>query len=262
MIMGSGVITLTTDFGISDAYVGAIKGVILGINPNITIVDISHEIEPRNISQAAYILSSACPYFPDGTIHVAVVDPGVGSDRKAVILRTARASFVAPDNGILSYVAEDKVEIVNLTNRNFWLNPISNTFHGRDIFAPVAAHLSLGIPSGDFGEAISSLVELPQSRPEVMANGAIIGRVIHIDRFGNLITNVKQSDLPADGIIIEVKGYSINGLNASYADGGERLALIGSDGNLEIGVRNGNAADLLKIECGDVVKIDSTSLNT
>ncbi len=260
--MGSGIITLTTDFGTSDAYVGAMKGVILKINPGAAIVDITHEIEPQDTFQAACIIGTAYPYFPDGTVHVVVVDPGVGSNRKAIILRTPRAYFVAPDNGVLSYVIDDMLEAINLTKPEFWLNPVSKTFHGRDIFAPVAAHLSRGVPVGDFGESISSLVKLPLSKPELLADGTIIGRVIHIDRFGNLITSIKSGDFPAANIRIEVKGHVIEGLSSSYVDGGEILALIGSGGHLEICVRNGNAADFLKIEVGDVIKISATGLNT
>ncbi len=260
--MGSGIITLTTDFGTKDAYVGAMKGVILGINPNATIVDISHEIEPQDIFQAAYVISTAYPYFPDGTIHVVVVDPGVGSNRKAIMLRTSHAYFVAPDNGVLSYVIDDMLDAVNISEPYFWLNPVSKTFHGRDIFAPVAAHLSMGVPAGNFGEGISSLVKLPISKPEMLANGTVVGRVIHVDRFGNLITNIKSGDFPAEDIHIEVKDHVIEGLSSSYADGEEIMALIGSDGYLEIGIRNGSAADFLKIGFGDVIKVGSSRLNT
>lgn len=247
------IITLTTDFGIRDAYVGAMKGVILSINPNATIVDISHDIEPQNISEAAYILDTAHRYFPDGAIHVVVVDPGVGSDRRSVILRTSRAFFVAPDNGVLTHPAKDMVEAVAITDPRFWLNPVSATFHGRDIFAPVAARLSLGRPLHEFGSAASSLVELPRHQLKVEANGAIIGRIVHIDRFGNLITDLKRSDLPRKRVRIEVKGHSILGLSSSYAEGNDLLAIIESNGYLEIAARNGNASALLGARVGDPV---------
>ncbi|MDY6912535.1 MAG: SAM-dependent chlorinase/fluorinase [Chloroflexota bacterium] len=249
------IISLITDFGIRDAYAGILKGVILGINPNATIVDISHEIEPQNISQAAYVLSTVHRYFPRGTIHVVVVDPGVGSDRKAVIIKTDEAFFVAPDNGVLGYVIGDRFEAINITSSRFWLNPISDTFHGRDIFAPVAAHLSLGVPVCEFGETLSSPVTLACSQPEVGSDGTVIGRVIHIDRFGNLITDVKRSHLQGSDIRIEVMGHSIFGLSSSYAEGPELLALIGSNGHLEIGVRNGNASDLLVVKAGDQIEV-------
>ena len=251
----AGIITLTTDFGINDAYVGIMKGVILGINPDIHLIDISHGIEPQNIPQAAYILDTAHPYFPKGTIHVVVIDPGVGSDRRAVILRTSEALFVAPDNGVLSYVEKDMVEAVAITNPRFWLNPASTTFHGRDIFAPVAARLSLGTALCEFGEAATSLITLPPSEPIIEADGTLIGCVIHIDRFGNLITNIKHRDLQRKDQQIEVKGHCIKGLSYSYDEGDELLALIGSDGRIEIAARNGSAVALLEAKVGDRVDI-------
>ena len=253
--MGNGIVTLLSDFGVSDAYVGVMKGVILGINPAATIVDISHEIEPHNVLQAAYVLSNAYCYFPRGTIHLVVIDPGVGSHRKAIIVRTPEAFFVAPDNGVLSYVAEERIEIVNITNSDFWLSPVSSTFHGRDVFAPVAAYLSLSTPACDFGEIASSMVMLSEYQPWVEADGTILGRVIHIDRFGNLITNVRGSDLIGGDLRINVKNRSIEGISSSYFEGDELLAIIGSDGHLEIAFRNGNASVLLGIECGEIVKI-------
>ena len=260
-MMGN-IITLTTDFGTSDAYIGAMKGVILGINPNATIVDISHDIEPQNILQAAYVLDKAYPYFPKGTIHVVVVDPGVGTERKAVIIKTLEAFFVAPDNGVLSYVVENRIEAVSITNPRFWRKPVSATFHGRDIFAPVAAHLSLGTSPHEFGETISSLVAFPCPRPRVEADGTIIGHVVHIDRFGNLITDIKRSDLPETNLQIEVKGHSIWGLSVSYAEGGELLALIGSDEHLEIGAENGSAAALLGAKVWEQVDVIRSSRGT
>ncbi|MFO8102251.1 MAG: SAM-dependent chlorinase/fluorinase [Dehalococcoidia bacterium] len=260
--MGSGIITLTTDFGYRDAYVGVMKGVILGINPEATIVDISHDIEPQNVFEAAYLIRTAYSCFPPDAIHVVIVDPGVGSNRKAIIVRTPRAYFVAPDNGVLSYVVDDMLEAIDITNPDFWLHPLSTTFHGRDIFAPVAAHLSVGISAKDFGEEISSLVELPALESEKLAEGTVVGRIIHIDRFGNLITSIKHNDLPAGDVYIEVKGYTIEGLSPSYVEGEGVLALIGSDGYLEISVPNGNASDFLKIVSGDLVKVGSTRPNT
>ncbi|MDD5093948.1 MAG: SAM-dependent chlorinase/fluorinase [Dehalococcoidia bacterium] len=253
------IITLISDFGTRDAYVGAMKGVILGINPAARVIDITHEIEPQNISQAAYILNSVHHYFPEGTVHLVVVDPSVGSDRRAIILRTDKALFVAPDNGVLSYVSGDMIEAAVITNSHFWLKPVSATFHGRDIFAPVAAHLSLGNPLYDFGAGTSSLVVLPSLQPKIEGDGTIIGKVVHIDHFGNLITNMKQSDLPEAVLQIEVKGHVIQGLSSSYAKGSELLALIESNGFLEIALQNGNAAALLAARVGDQVRVRQAS---
>jgi len=259
MSVNNKIITLLTDFGTSDGYIGAMKGVILSINPNAIVVDISHEIQPQNIQQAAYVLDTVHPYYPESTIHVVVVDPGVGTERQAVILKTPRAFFIAPDNGVLSPVAEDRVETIAITNPDYWLSQVSTTFHGRDIFAPVAAHLSLGISPDRFGEIISSLVTLANPQPEIEPNGTVIGQVIHIDHFGNLITNIKGDDLPQTDFFVEIKSLVIHRLSSSYAEGDGLLALVGSNGYLEIGVKNGNAAACLGAECGERVDIIANS---
>lgn len=248
------IITLITDFGTKDGYVGAMKGMLLSINPRATIVDITHQIEPQNILQAAYVLKITWQYYPEGTIHLIVVDPGVGTDRKAVILETPIALFVAPDNGSLNYVIKDMTQAVTITNPRYWADSVSSTFHGRDIFAPVAAHLSLNVPITEFGERITSLVQLPGSHPIFKKDGCIIGHVIHIDRFGNLITNVKRSDLPADATF-KIKEHSIQQLSSTYAKSDGLLALIGSDDHLEVSLRNGNAAKHLGANCGETVEI-------
>jgi len=270
------IITLTTDFGSQDAYVAAMKGVILDINPKATMVDICHSIGPQNIVQAAFVLSTAYGYFPKGTIHVVIVDPEVGSQRRAIILKTQKAFFVAPDNGVLSYVihhasakedptkAESKglppeLLAVEITNPKFWHHPVSSTFHGRDIFAPVAAHLSLGVPPKKFGQAITSLNTFPLPQPRIRASGELIGHVLHIDRFGNLITDIDKEDLPPDKLCLEINGQQIESLRASYAEADRLLALIGSSGHLEIAVKNGSAAGLLDAKVGDEVRIKSNS---
>ena len=274
------IITLTTDFGIHDAYVAAMKGAILNINPQAAIVDICHSIEPQNIAQAAFVLGTVWRYFPKGAIHVIVVDPGVGSQRRAIILKTPDAFFVAPDNGVLSYViaeaspketppASDRggpgveqkrlpptFEATVLTSPRFWHHPVSSTFHGRDIFAPVAAHLSLGVPLPEFGEATASIAAFPISRPQLGTNGRLIGHVVHIDHFGNLITDIKREDLPSDQVRLEVAGQRIERLSASYSEGDELLAILGSSGNLEITMKNGSAAKVLGAEVGDEVSIE------
>jgi len=270
------VITLTTDLGLTDAYVAAMKGVILGINPEAKLVDICHSIQPQNIAQAAFVLSTACPFFPRRTIHVVVVDPGVGTKRRAVILRTPSADFVAPDNGVLSYVIQEfsakpaggsitfqqrelepGVEAVAITKPEFWRTPVSSTFHGRDIFAPIAALLSLGFPPINFGDAISSVIMLPLPQPYQASDGSLVGHILHIDSFGNLVTNIKSDSLPQakQAVTIEVGNQVIPGLSRTYAEGGGLLALIGSSGYLEIAVKGGSACALLDAKVGNEVRI-------
>ena len=271
------IITLTTDFGYDDAYVAAVKGAVLSVNPEASIIDITHSIEPQNILQAAFILNAAYRYFPKQTIHMAIVDPGVGSEREGIILKTPSACFVAPDNGILSYVIDDLfpiegpvtqstrdlskvvfkagVEIVAITDPRFWRRPVSPTFHGRDVFAPVAAGLSLDISIYEFGGKINSLHVLPVPRPSLDADGNLIGRVLHIDRFGNLITNVRSSDLPGKDVMIEAAGCCIEGISSYYAQKNGIMALLGSTGHLEISVTNGSARDFLGMEVGDEIRV-------
>ncbi len=255
------IITLTTDFGLADGYVGTMKGVILDIDPAATIVDISHEIAPQDVREAAYTLYAAYPYFPQGTIHVAVVDPGVGSERQAIALRTPQATFVAPDNGVLSYVvASERVEeIVHLTNPVYHLSPVSCTFHGRDIFAPAAAHLARDIPLAKLGQPLTEIVNFPLPRPQVRPDGIIAGQVIHVDRFGNLITSIMSRDLVDHPLLrdylIEVRGQTIRGIASNYAARvpGKLLVLIGSSDHLEIAVSGGSASQTLEAKAGDEV---------
>lgn len=269
------IITLTTDFGLTDAYVAAMKGVILSINPEANIVDICHTIKPQNIAEAAFVLSTAYPFFPRGTIHVVVVDPGVGTERRAIILKTPTACFVAPDNGVLSYVVQEYLvkprvaasqhlaelgpglEAVAITKPKYWRSPIGDTFHGRDIFAPVAARLSLGQPPLEFGEKITTLTVLPISNPHKGANGSLVGHILHIDSFGNLITNVNRHDLPEarETITVEVGGRRIKGLSRTYAEGQGLLTLTGSSDYLEISLKEGNASAYLNAKVGDEVII-------
>ena len=255
------VITLTTDFGQRDPYLAAMKGAILSINPRAVIVDISHSIEAGNIAEAAFVVGGAYKYFPKGTIHVVVVDPGVGSKRKAVILETPPFFFAAPDNGVLSYVVDGKGEIspplraVSLSEPRFWRHEVSSTFHGRDIFAPVAAHLSLGTPLGEFGEEIRSLFAFPISHPRWAAKGELVGHIVYIDHFGNLITDIKDEDLPGKEVAVKVSGRCIDGLSRSYAEGGDLLALIDSSGYLEVAARNADASQLLGAKLGDEIRV-------
>ena len=252
------IITLTTDFGHDDSYVAEMKGVILNINPEVTIVDICHTINPQNITQAAYILSITNGRFPRGTIHIVVVDPGVGTERQAVLLINHHGYFLGPDNGVLSYVVEEAgagIEAFALTNPRFWLSPLSNTFHGRDIFAPVAAHLSLGTPPHEFGDSIPSLMTVVLPRPQIGEDGILVGKVIHIDHFGNLVTDIRRSDLPKGKLFIEVCGHIIDDLSTSYEEGEEFMAIIGSSEQLEVSVQKGSAARYLGATIGDEVKV-------
>jgi len=259
----TGLITLTTDFGMRDGNVGVMKGVIYGINPRAKIVDLSHEIEPQNIAQAAFVLSRHYRYFPQGTIHLVVVDPGVGSERRALIVQTAQAFFVAPDNGLLTYVVHDArrlsadLHIIDISNPRFWLPHISPVFHGRDIFAPVAAHLSLGVSILAFGEEVNDLVTFPLPQVE-REGGRLKGQVAHIDRFGNLLTNIYRRDLLSwRKIKVKVRNREIAGLSRTYADGqeGEMIAYIDSSEELAVAMVNGSARDLLGAKVGDEVEV-------
>jgi S-adenosylmethionine hydrolase len=274
----SSIITLTTDFGYDDAYVAAVKGAILNINPQATIVDVSHSIRPQDILQAAFILNTAYRYFPKQTVHVAIVDPGVGSERRGIILKTPSAIFVAPDNGILSYVIDDLfsvdgrsvieqthgltelvfkkgLEAAAITDPRFWRHPVSPTFHGRDIFAPVAAGLSLDISPYEFGEKISSLHVLPIAKPLFDPDGNVLGQVLHVDRFGNLITNIRSNNLPGKNIMIQVGGRCVQGMSDYYAQGEGIMAVVGSSGYLEISLRDGSACDFLDVGLGDEIRV-------
>ncbi len=188
------IITLTTDFGLDDIYVGIMKGVILSINPACTIVDITHAVTPRDIAAGAFALESSCPYFPAGAIHMAIVDPGVGSGRRALVVETERSLFVGPDNGIFSFAlsAPGLKAVYALTSTDYFLPDMSATFHGRDIFAPVAAHLSKGVQPEHMGRRIDDPVILPQAVPVMRGAGILEGCIVHIDRFGNLITNISR----------------------------------------------------------------------
>lgn len=254
------VITLTTDFGQSDWFVGTMKGVIANINPQVKVIDLSHGISAGDIRAGAFALMAAYHYFPAKTIHVAVVDPGVGSSRKGVVIETARYTFVGPDNGVLSWaVRGEKIKTIRwLENRRFALPDVSATFHGRDIFAPAAAHLSKGIKVSSFGTKADRLVELPWPEPKLRGK-EIGGEVIYIDRFGNAITNISRDDLNrlgAAGTRIFIRGRAI-ATGSCYADAkaNHPLALVASAGYLEVAVNGGSAADKLKLRVGSRVRV-------
>lgn len=257
--MAQPIVTLTTDFGSADGYVGALKGVILSIAPQAHIVDITHGIAAQAIAHAAYVLQQAAPYFPAGTIHVAVVDPGVGSTRRPLAVQTATATFVAPDNGLLTpfFGASASTQIVHLNQPRYWCPQPSFTFHGRDIFAPVAAHLVTGVPLADLGTPIDDPVRLPDQAPSRMAGGALHATVMHVDHFGNLITNLPADWLGQAQWTIEVHGETVPAISPTYAAvaRGMLVAYVGSGGTLEVAVRDGNAAQVLAVRRGDSVLV-------
>ena len=256
------IITLLTDFGTRDHYVASMKGVILGINPQCALIDITHQVRPHDIEEGAFILANAYSHFPKGTIHVSVVDPGVGSPRKPVLLVTRNYFFLGPDNGLLTFAARgDTVkQMIELANPKFFLPRISATFHGRDIFAPVAAHLSLGIRPGVLGPKLDSWVTLNVGDPRITGR-EMVGKVVHVDAFGNLVSNIRESQLlqfsQGRPFVIRAGTKSINGLKKGYWEGkkGAPIAVIGSAGFLEISVNEGNAQKTLKIKRGDKIKL-------
>jgi S-adenosylmethionine hydrolase len=259
----SSVITLTTDFGLSEHYVGAMKGAILSVNPRATIVDITHEVQPQRVEEGCYLLGAAWPYFSPGSVHVAVVDPGVGGERGALALATPGGFFVGPDNGILSAALPDSarprglrniakpvrlppdIVAVTISNPDYMRHPVSATFHGRDVFAPVAAHLTLGTEIDSFGDRVDSMLALPVLRAVKKADGSLAGRVIHIDRFGNVVTSIRGVDIGGSDVTVEIEGAVARGLAPTYGDGDDLVALVDSSGYLEVALPLGNAAQLL-----------------
>lgn len=276
------IITLTTDFGTSDIYVGVMKGVILNINPHVQIVDITHAISPQNIHEAAFTINSAYRFFPKGTIHVIVVDPGVGSDRQAMVCKTDDGFFVCPNNGVLSYLLQhfeteevQAVDAVAIENPTYILPRVCNTFHGRDIFAPIAAHLSLDVSLADIGTPIRNLIRFPFPAIHTTQD-TLTGQIISVDSFGNLITNITENVLAAfllssestEDTVKELDKHAVSAqfeiiagntslkkLNGTYveSEAGKPLAIIGSFGLLEIAINLGNAEAHLGLKSGDKV---------
>lgn len=260
-------ITLLTDFGTSDYFVSAVKGVILSSNPEARIVDITHDVPRQDIEAAAFTLLAACASFPPGTIHVAVVDPGVGSARRAILIKAGEQFFVGPDNGIFSYVCDREEnlgvtpEVFHLTNTKYFRHPVSATFNGRDIFAPVAAALSQGIKPGELGTGITDIVRLLPLKPQTSRDGRIKARIIHIDRFGNCATNITQKELTpemiAGGAKLQLKKRRVTSFRSYFSEEtGSRdkiFGVWGSAGFLEIAASNESAAKLLKVKRGDSV---------
>ncbi|HLU66508.1 MAG TPA: SAM-dependent chlorinase/fluorinase [Kofleriaceae bacterium] len=247
-------VTLTTDFGTTDGYVGAMKGVILSRAPAATVVDLTHTIPRHDVTAAAHALANAVPFFPPGSIHVAVVDPGVGTERKPIILRGDREQlFVGPDNGVFSLIAPRPQAVYEIASPEFRRERPSATFHGRDVFAPAAAALAAGLPPDQAGPAVVLRGQLP---PITGADGADVYRVHHIDAFGNLVTNIPAASV-APGARLRVSGRDIDHLSRTYEDvaPGELLAYVGSRGTVEIAVREGSAAELLGAARATVVEL-------
>ncbi|MEM9509872.1 MAG: SAM-dependent chlorinase/fluorinase [Cyanobacteria bacterium P01_E01_bin.35] len=252
-------ITLLTDFGDRDVYVGVMKGVIAQISPQSSIIDLTHQIPPQNLLAARFALLNAYPYFPNGTVHVVVVDPGVGSTRKGVAIKLNHGYVVCPDNGLCSGILDSAIAAVELTNKQYWrVANSSHTFHGRDIFAPVAAHLSQGIDFDQLGSAIDvdSLVKLNLPRLEIISQREVGGWIQDIDRFGNLITNIPGDLVKEKSWQIFIKEIEINSCRTySNVNEGEVVSLIGSHGWVEIAINSGNAAQQLQLTWQDRVQL-------
>lgn len=253
------IITLTTDFGLDNWFVGAMKGVILGINPRAVVVDLAHGVPAGDIRAGAFALAAGCRFFPRGTVHVAVVDPGVGSDREAIAVETADFLFVGPDNGVLSLALsrESIRSIRRLGDRRWFLHPVSSTFHGRDVFAPVAAHLSRGLSCRQLGPALKDCVRITWPEPHVQA-GAIQGEVICLDRFGNAVTNIPNALLPAcSALAVVIRRKTVVPVERCYqaVPAGQPVAVPGSSGYLEIAVNRGHAARRLRLAVGSAVRL-------
>jgi S-adenosyl-L-methionine hydrolase (adenosine-forming) len=264
--MKPSIITLLTDFGTRDHYVASMKGVILSINPRCTLVDITHQVRAHDVGEAAFILTNAYSYFPAGTIHLCVVDPGVGSPRKAILMMAGDHFFVGPDNGLFTLVAwREKIKgVIGLAHPRFFLPSVSATFHGRDIFAPVAAHLSLGVNPQAFGSITEDWVKLRVPQPRRRGK-MLLGEIIHTDTFGNLITNVTERGVSeftrGDPFLIRVGRRTLRGMRKGYWEGkpSEVMALIGSGGFLEISVRGESAQKALRLKKGDKIQIQLRS---
>jgi hypothetical protein len=254
-------ITMLTDFGLNDHYVAIMKGVVYNINPQARIVDISHEVRPQDVLQAAFLLKVSYSYFPKRTIHLVVVDPGVGTTRRPILVSTESYYFIAPDNGVLSFIYQQETisEVRELTASHYFLNPVSQTFHGRDIFSPMVAWLSRGVAASSLGDLVTDYKKFNIPVPTLLKEDILVGRIIYVDRFGNLISNITQKDFtehlgksPGKRFVLRVAERNIGKLSQSYAEGGEGelVALFGSSNYLEFSLNKGNAARALSIQIG------------
>jgi S-adenosylmethionine hydrolase len=254
-------ITLTTDFGTSDHFIGTMKGVILGIAPKARIVDISHEVGPFEVSEGAFTIAQAYSYFPKKTIHVAVVDPGVGSTRRPILAEMGGQYFVAPDNGVLSMIfSREKARVRHITNEKYFLHPVSRTFHGRDIFSPVAAHLARGVTPARFGKLIDDYLRLTLEKPNRTGKRVWTGTILRVDRFGNLVTNFSIDEFPQ----VKTRPFELNvgldkltrlALTFTECEPGELFTIAGSSGYLEVATNQGSAAKKLGCGAGSPVEL-------
>ena len=258
-------VTLLSDFGERDYFVPSMKGVMLGINPQVRIVDLTHGIVPHSIEQASFVLGSCYHFFPDGTIHVIVIDPGVGSDRRALLVSTSRHFFLAPDNGVLSHVLREEagVEVRAIENKQYRLDSAGTTFDGRDVFAPCAAWLSKGQSPGSFGRLIYDQVMLPDHPPK-MEGDALVGRLVYIDQFGNGISNITKADLDTFRTVtkrsytgIHVGEHFMKDIKSHYGEGARGVpeVLFNSNGYLEVFVKQGRAADRCGLQIGQPIQV-------
>jgi S-adenosyl-L-methionine hydrolase (adenosine-forming) len=258
-------ITLTTDFGLQDHFVGTMKGVILQQVPDAQIIDISHAVQPFDVFDGALTIAQAYSYFPSGTIHVVIVDPGVGTARRPIVVSTETYRFVAPDNGVLSmvYAREERLRAFHVTEEHYFLQPVSNTFHGRDIFAPIASFLAKGVDSTKMGDEVTDFVRFSAPKPKPVNSHTLRGVVLKVDRFGNLITNITPQDVPtlfsaqAPAFKIIIGQREISELKSAYAGGapGEVFGIVGSMGYLEIAANRGSASKILEAVKGTDVNI-------
>jgi hypothetical protein len=258
----SGIVTLITDFGLEAEYAGAMKGAILSANPRCQVVDITHQIPAGDILRASFVLKNSSPYFPDGTVHTVVVDPGVGTRRRPLILHKGRHFFIGPDNGVFNGVLSEpgKYTGYEIIREDFFRKPLSATFHGRDLFGPVAGHLAAGLPPQKFGPRVSNFAEAKWTRPEGRGD-RLTGRILWVDPFGNLLTNISREEF---GLVlaqrdwrISGKGWRIEALSKTYGEGKPKkpLALFGSSGYLELAVNQGRAVERLGMKPGDPLVI-------
>ena len=249
--MANPIITLTTDFGLLDHYVGTMKGVLLGICPRAQLVDLSHEVRAYEIPEAAYLLAQAYRFFPPKTVHLVVVDPGVGTSRRPILAEAAGQFFVAPDNGVLTMIfSRETHKVRHVTAAKYFLKPVSNTFHGRDIFSPVAANIASGVPPARFGKLIQDYLRLNFEKPVRTGRRVWTGSILKVDRFGNMITNFHRDDFPdleTRSFAIAVGPRTVSTLARNYSEAGlgEVFAIIGSSGYLEISANQDSAARLL-----------------
>jgi len=254
-------LTLTTDFGLSDHFVGTMKGVILGICPDAQIVDISHDVTPFEIGEGAYLIAQAWRYFPKKTVHVVVVDPGVGTARRPILVEAGGQYFIGPDNGVLSMVyLQEKSKVRLISNEKYFRHPVSKTFHGRDIFAPVAAHLAAGVQPARFGKPMEDYLKPEFEKPHRAGKRTWIARILKIDRFGNIITNIHTNDfgdLALRNFSLSLGPQTVTVLAQNYAQcaPGELFLILGSSGYYEVSISQGSAAKYVKCEPGAAIEL-------